>query len=262
MLCRILFVRLQRPFPDYGDRDRAGTEGTICRRAARSPGHREPGNGSAEQREESSSGNSGQQQERILSEEALREPASEEIAVYVCGAIQSPGVVYLPAGARVCDALEKAGGFTERADSQWLNQAKLLSDGEMLIVYTKEETAAMSEQGIAMGGTMPLQGLSAGDDSGSTVPGSPSPADAVVTLINLNTASKEQLMTLPGIGDAKADAIIRYRTETGLFASTEDVMNISGIKNSVYEKIRDRSHGISMENTDQEGYHAEESTCS
>ena len=193
-----------------------------------------------EQREESSSGNSGQQQERILSEEALREPASEEIAVYVCGAIQSPGVVYLPAGARVCDALEKAGGFTEYADSQWLNQAKLLSDGEMLIVYTKEETAAMSEQGIAMGGTMPLQGLSAGDGSGSTVPGSPSPADAGSTLINLNTATKEQLKTLPGIGEAKADAIIRYRTESGYFASPEDVMNISGIKNSIFEKIRDQ----------------------
>ena len=59
-------------------------------------------------------------------------------------------------------------------------------------------------------------------------------------MINLNTATKEQLMTLPGIGEAKADAIIRYRTETGLFASTEDVMNISGIKNSVYEKIRDK----------------------
>ena len=182
-----------------------------------------------EQREESSSGNSGQQQERILSEEALREPASEEIAVYVCGAIQSPGVVYLPAGARVCDALEKAGGFTEYADSQWLNQAKLLSDGEMLIVYTKEETAAMSERGIATG-----------DGSGSTVPGSPSPADAGRTLINLNTATKEQLMTLPGIGEAKADAIIRYRTESGYFASPEDVMNISGIKNSIFEKIRDQ----------------------
>ena len=116
----------------------------------------------------------------------------------------------------------------------------LLSDGEMLIVYTKEETAAMSEQGIAMGGTMPLQGLSAGDGSGSTVPGSPSPADAGSTLINLNTATKEQLMTLPGIGEAKADAIIRYRTESGYFASPEDVMNISGIKNSIFEKIRDQ----------------------
>ena len=87
---------------------------------------------------------------------------------------------------------------------------------------------------------MPLQGLSAGDGSGSTVPGSPSPADAGSTLINLNTATKEQLMTLPGIGEAKADAIIRYRTESGYFASPEDVMNISGIKNSIFEKIRDQ----------------------
>ena len=57
--------------------------------------------------------------------------------------------------------------------------------------------------------------------------------------MNLNTASREELMTLPGIGEAKADAIIRYRTEVGLFASTEDVMNISGIKEGVFEKLKD-----------------------
>ena len=165
----------------------------------------------------------------------------EQIAVYVCGAVRRSGVYYLDGGSRVCDALEACGGFSEDADSQWLNQAKPLSDGEMLIVYTLEETAQMKEQGAGRGdtvstgssGTGAASGADAMSDAGSALLG----GDA---LINLNTATREQLMTLPGIGEAKADAIIRYRTETGYFASTEDVMNISGIKNSVYEKIRDR----------------------
>lgn len=170
------------------------------------------------------------------------EPKPEQIAVYICGAVNKPGVCYLPAGARICDALEEAGGFTAEADSQWLNQARTLADGEMLVVYTAAETAQMKEQGIERGTA------AAGDASGSGQSiASGSGRDAAAgngegngSLINLNTATKEQLMTLPGIGEAKADAIIRYRTETGLFASTEDVMNISGIKNSVYEKIRDK----------------------
>lgn len=163
------------------------------------------------------------------------------IAVYVCGAVQDPGVYYLPDGSRICDALSEAGGFSYEADREWLNQAQTLSDGEMLVVYTMQETAQMREQGIARGTSVNGTGSDAGNASGLS--GGQSAAESGTSgsgLINLNTASKEQLMTLPGIGEAKADAIIRYRTETGLFASTEDVMNISGIKNSIYEKIRDR----------------------
>ena len=171
-----------------------------------------------------------------------------QIAVYVCGAVQKPGVYYLPAGSRVCDALQAAQGFTQQADSEWLNQAQIVSDGQMLVAYTKDETDAMRQssgkmslQDVSGSGSAPAMngsppsGNTAGMDSAASAEG----ADAG-GLVNLNTASKEQLMTLPGIGEAKADAIIRYRTESGCFASTEDVMNISGIKNSTYEKIRDR----------------------
>ena len=174
---------------------------------------------------------------------------SEQIAVYVCGAVQKPGVCYLPPGARVCDAVDAAGGFSASADSEWLNQAKMLADGEMLIVYTMDETRQMKEQGIARGGVMPadnpaagnnqaaMSGLGSSPDSGTGVPDASNNGSS---LVNLNTASKEELMSLPGIGEAKADAIIRYRTESGFFASTEDVMNISGIKNSIYDKIKDK----------------------
>jgi competence protein ComEA len=152
--------------------------------------------------------------------------AQEQIAVYVCGAVRNPGVYYLDSGSRICDALEAAGGFDDSADMSWLNQARVLQDGEMLSVCTKDEADALRAQGLI---PMTLQDAAAVNN----VTGS---GDKV----NLNTGSKEELMSLPGIGEAKADAIIRYRTETGWFASAEDVMNISGIKNSIYEKIRDR----------------------
>ena len=185
-------------------------------------------------------GSASQEGPALLSGTDAQTSEPSQIAVYVCGAVRNPGVCSLPAGARVCDALEEAGGFSRDADSEWLNQAKLLSDGEMLIVYTLDETQQMKEQGIARGGTMPA-GYGAGEGREDPAgPGAESSFDKGDARVNLNTASREQLMTLPGIGEAKADAIIRYRTETGLFASIEDVMNISGIKNSVFEKIRDR----------------------
>lgn len=148
------------------------------------------------------------------------EETAERIAVYVRGAVKKPGVYYLPDGSRIYQAIEKAGGFTEEADTQWLNQAELLTDGEMLTVVTMEETSEMEEAAVPAA-------VSAGS-AGQT------------SLVNLNSASKEELMSLPGIGESKADSIIRYREENGPFASPEDVMNISGIKTSVYSKIKDR----------------------
>ena len=173
---------------------------------------------------------------------SVQDSGAAQIAVYVCGAVMEPGVYYFQEGARICDAIDAAGGFLVMADSQWLNQARILSDGEMLVVYTQEETAALREQGIAQGSTVNPDPASAapGQASGSEAsPASGGDGSGSEVLVNLNTASREELMTLPGIGEAKADAIIRYRTEVGLFASTEDVMNISGIKTSVYGKIRD-----------------------
>ncbi len=159
--------------------------------------------------------------------------AREEIAVYVCGAVLHPAVYYLPSGARVCDAIDASGGFSPDADTQWLNQARILADGEMLVVCTQEETADLRSQG-AVPESMNLQsapqaGGSASGSGGETSSGK----------INLNTASREELMTLPGIGEAKADSIIRYREETGPFSCPEDVMNISGIKDSIFGRIRD-----------------------
>lgn len=152
----------------------------------------------------------------------------ETIAVYVCGAVQDPAVYHFPADARVCDAIEAAGGFSQDADTRWLNLAQHLQDAQMLTVYTCQETAQMKEQGIRSGADSSDGGTSGSDRAEGQ------------DLVDLNTATREQLMTLPGIGESKADAILRYREENGPFSCTEDVMNISGIKNSVYARIREQ----------------------
>ena len=142
--------------------------------------------------------------------------------VYVCGQVAAPGVFELPSGSRVCDAIEAAGGMTEDASPEYWNLAGEVSDGEMIYVPTAEEAA---ELGRGNGNSGEAQTTAEGVTSDGR--------------INLNTASKDQLMTIPGVGESKADSIIAYRQEQGMFQSTEDVMNISGIKEGMYAKIKD-----------------------
>lgn len=127
------------------------------------------------------------------------------IGVDVSGAVAHPGVYYIPEGARVCDAIEAAGGFTEEAVSSQINQARVLADGEQIIV---PDTSTDEAGGEAADGR-----------------------------VNINRADKGTLMTIPGIGEAKADAIIAYREEHGSFQSVEGLMEIPGIKEGVYNRI-------------------------
>ncbi len=134
-----------------------------------------------------------------------------EICVYICGAVHEPGVYELPEGSRVHEALEMAGGMTEEAAAYALNLARIAVDGEQIYVPDAEE----------------IQGQSILSGSGYE------------KKVNINTASMEELMTLTGIGEAKAESIIRYREENGGFQSIEDLMEIGGIKEGVFEKIKD-----------------------
>lgn len=136
--------------------------------------------------------------------------ASSAIFVYVCGAVKCPGVVELPEGSRVNDALEAAGGFAEDASRDHVNLAARVADGEKLFFPTCEEAASVAEE-------------KSGDG-----------------LIDINTASAEELCTLPGIGASRAADIIRYRERAGAFETCEDIMKVTGIKTSVYDKIKDR----------------------
>ena len=147
------------------------------------------------------------------------------IVVHVCGEVKNPGVFELPEGSRLVDAVELAGGFTEEAADSYLNLAAVLSDGEQVRVPDREE-ADFAAAGMLL------------QDAGNLSRGAePSGTGGKV---NLNTASKEALMTLPGIGEAKAEAVIRYREEHGGFQKTEDIMKVPGIKQSAFEKIREK----------------------
>lgn len=137
------------------------------------------------------------------------------ICVHVSGAVASPGVCYLPEGSRAADAVEAAGGFAEGAAEDSLNLARILADGEQLIVARTDELAA----------TNPSPGAAA-----------PAPANAK---ININTATSEELQELDGVGEATAEKIIKEREENGPFATVEDIMRVPGIGEKKFEAMRD-----------------------
>lgn len=145
------------------------------------------------------------------------ETPQERIVVYVCGQVTSPGVYELLENSRVADALQAAGGMTTEAAESYWNQAAFLEDGQKIYVPAKEEVASEEPADAAAGQSSGQKGK-----------------------INLNTAEKEELMTLSGVGSAKADAIISYRKEQGGFHSIEEIMEIEGIKEGVFKKIQDK----------------------
>ncbi len=145
--------------------------------------------------------------------------------VHVCGAVNQPGVYELTADSRLFEAIQMAGGLTEEAADQTLNQAEVIEDGSKIYVPTKEEVKA----GMDNGGTL-VQNEDNAEKAGSTSDGK----------IDINTAAKNELMTLSGIGEAKADAIVRYREEHGAFQKIEDLMEVEGIKEGVFQKVKDQ----------------------
>ena len=130
-----------------------------------------------------------------------------DIYVYVCGAVVQEGVYKLPAGSRIYEAVEMAGGFREDAAKSVVNQTEVLVDEARVYVPTFAEVVA---------------GEAENDGK-----------------INLNKATKEELMTLPGVGASRAESIIQYRNENGGFKSIDEIMLISGIKEGLFEKIKD-----------------------
>lgn len=149
-----------------------------------------------------------------------QEQKPQDIYVDVCGAVKKPGVYRLKAGARIYEAIEKAGGFSEEAQPRSVNQAQPVSDGEQITVLTKEEAK---------------EGTSARESAGS----GQNPAQAADGRVNINTADETQLQTLSGIGQARARAIIEYREKNGDFSAIEEIMEVEGIKEGIFEKIKD-----------------------
>jgi competence protein ComEA len=147
-------------------------------------------------------------------------PTEAPIAVHVIGAVPRPGLYEFPKGARVQDAVEAAGGLLADADEDAINLAALLEDGQQLEIPFKAGAAPPPEA----------------DDSGEPPAASVSGAE---DLVNINTATLEELDTLPGIGPTTAQKIIDYREENGPFAQIEDIINVSGIGPATFENIKD-----------------------
>ncbi|MFN8413134.1 MAG: ComEA family DNA-binding protein [Anaerolineales bacterium] len=155
-------------------------------------------------------------------------PTKAPIAVHVIGAVPRPGLYEFPEGARIQDAVDAAGGLLSTANEDAVNLAALLTDGQQLDIPYKD-------------GAQPAD---TGSTSSTFEQVDPQATSAPVTentsdLININTASAEELDTLPGIGPTTAQKIIDYRTTNGPFSTIEEIMDVSGIGPSTFDEIKD-----------------------
>jgi competence protein ComEA len=155
--------------------------------------------------------------------------ADQEVVVHVSGAVKDPGLVHLPAGSRVADALEACGGTTAKADEAALNLARPLADGEHIHVPTPGEDVPDQDEDQAQ------------EQAPSTDPGDGSGPEAGTEVgdpVDLNTADASALETLPGIGPSIAQRILDHRELNGPFAGVDDLLEVSGIGPATLEKIR------------------------
>lgn len=150
------------------------------------------------------------------------ETLSDKIRVYVCGAVNVPGLYELTSKDCVNDAIKIAGGATDKADLMEINLAKALKGGEKITIPFKIDT--ISGSGSASSNKSNLAPITSKKSS----------------LININSASKEELMELPGIGEVKAQAIIDYRDNNGFFIDIEEIQKVSGIGPKTFEKLKDK----------------------
>ncbi|NLM96114.1 MAG: ComEA family DNA-binding protein [Halanaerobiaceae bacterium] len=151
-------------------------------------------------------------------DEPLSQGELKKILVHVAGKVMSPGVYELTEGSRVIDAIESAGGAAPEADLDIINLAAFISDGQQIYVPSSEESAGILHN-------IPVPGNALANNNGK---------------VNINTAGAEELQSLTGIGPGKAWKIIEYRNTYGPFLSPEDLLNVSGIGEKTFEKIKDR----------------------
>ncbi len=148
------------------------------------------------------------------------------VYVYVCGAVKKPGVYQFSHNPRVVEAVEEAGGFTKKADTLSVNMASVLEDGAQVVIGEKGKNATGDvSTGVAGVDTTTGSGT-AGAGTGDNK-------------IDINTASAEELTKIPGIGEAKSTAIVNYRNEHGRFQKAEDLMKIPGIKQGIFNRMKD-----------------------
>lgn len=152
----------------------------------------------------------------------IRSAGSNTVLVHICGEVQTPGVYELAADSRICDVLLLAGGFTANADTEAVNMAAGIEDGMQIVIPAETDRTPETT----------------GNSSYRT--GETAAGNTESQLVNINTADKETIMSLPGIGAGKAEAVIAYREAGGVFKDIKDIMLVDGIKEGVYAKIKDK----------------------
>lgn len=154
-------------------------------------------------------------------------PVARFVYVHICGAVVQEGVYMLPEGCRLTEGIAAAGGFTEEADTSFHNLAACLQDGQKVYVPTKEEVKDMSVEE-----RLSYDALPETDRSGAQ-------GAEAEKKVNLNTADAAELMTLSGVGQSKAESIIKYRTKVGPFSEIEELKNVTGIGDAMFERIKE-----------------------
>lgn len=174
-----------------------------------------------------------------IKEDTLNQKENKKYMVDIKGEVRTPGIYELESSSRVIDVINEAGGLTENADTTVINLSKKISDEMVIIIYskwqvehwkeTKEQGKYLQEQCISQKEEQAKNDACIDDTEENT--------NSTPSIININTATKEELMTLTGIGESKAEAIISYREKTA-FTKIEDIKNVSGIGDSIYEDIK------------------------
>ncbi len=152
-------------------------------------------------------------------------PVKDMVMVHVCGAVKAPGVYQAEEASRIIDVINMAGGMLETAANDYLNLASVLNDGMKIYVPFEDEIEAVG---------LPK------DLTNQSILSSNLQETVNDSLVNINTADKSLLMTLTGIGEAKAAEIINYREQNGAFSKLEDIMLVPGIKEAAFSKIKNR----------------------
>lgn len=180
----------------------------------------------------------------------IKEEPEETLYVDIKGYVNNPGVYSIEKGKRVVDALNIAGGLSENANTSLLNLSMLLSDQMVIIVYSNTEikditeTIKKEQQKESLCTNNVVNNACISTSKSKVIPeikdnNTSLDIDIASEKININTASKEILMTLSKIGESKAESIIEYRTKNGGFKSIEEIKNVNGIGDSLFETIKD-----------------------
>ncbi|MBQ9550802.1 MAG: helix-hairpin-helix domain-containing protein [Lachnospiraceae bacterium] len=160
-------------------------------------------------------------------EDAEDPDKAESCFVYLVGAVKKPGVYEVPSGTRIFKVIDSAGGFREDAAAEALNLAAAVTDGSVIRVPDRQEYEESLGSQEPVSGAQEVMSGTAGAFDGKG-------------LININTASLSELTELNGIGESRAQAIISYREENGAFGSVDEIKNVTGIKDGLFNKIKDQ----------------------